>query len=311
MSRQPRSHGAAPTAASRQNEYFVPRDGIDREVISADVCRYLGNDALVRPGHYEDPQTGQVVQGYYITAYRNLTTAMIEDLKADSARWDNERRAQTSRNTAGGIFTSRSASGVPARSTSNSPIVQYRMSETHHSRQYHGPTEGPVQQDPYARESALNGPRYPGTGTPGYTGAAGGYQQQPGYAPPSGGGYGGYQQPPSQSPQPDPRYGNSYQPAPSSGMDRGFSNAQDNQSPYIHTGSNMTSRGYPPNDGYSGQRLPSSSGAPQQPIYASAPPSQTGYTTTSPYQQYPQHASGNQPYQSMHPAEAAAYGRGK
>jgi hypothetical protein len=35
------------------NEYFVPRDGIDREVISADICRYLGNDALVRPGHYE------------------------------------------------------------------------------------------------------------------------------------------------------------------------------------------------------------------------------------------------------------------
>jgi hypothetical protein len=31
----------------------VPRDGIDREVISADICRYLGNDALVRPGHYE------------------------------------------------------------------------------------------------------------------------------------------------------------------------------------------------------------------------------------------------------------------
>lgn len=37
----------------RQNEYFVPRDGIDREVITADICRYLGNDALVRPGTYE------------------------------------------------------------------------------------------------------------------------------------------------------------------------------------------------------------------------------------------------------------------
>lgn len=43
---------AAPGSA-RQNEYFVPRDGIDREVITADVCRYLGNDALVRPGTYE------------------------------------------------------------------------------------------------------------------------------------------------------------------------------------------------------------------------------------------------------------------
>lgn len=40
-------------AATRQNEYFVPRDGIDREVISADITLYLGDDALVRPGHYE------------------------------------------------------------------------------------------------------------------------------------------------------------------------------------------------------------------------------------------------------------------
>ena len=97
MSRQPRNQGpSVGSATTRQNEYFVPRDGIDREVISADICRYLGNDALVRPGHYEvrkpmrllppskiahifaqNPQTGQVVQGYYITAYRNLTTVSI------------------------------------------------------------------------------------------------------------------------------------------------------------------------------------------------------------------------------------------
>jgi hypothetical protein len=38
---------------NRQNEYFVQRDGIDREVITADICQYLGQDALVRPGHYE------------------------------------------------------------------------------------------------------------------------------------------------------------------------------------------------------------------------------------------------------------------
>jgi hypothetical protein len=38
---------------SRPNEYFVPKDGIDREVITADICCYLGNEALVRPGNYE------------------------------------------------------------------------------------------------------------------------------------------------------------------------------------------------------------------------------------------------------------------
>ncbi|BDD59600.1 hypothetical protein MAP00_004795 [Monascus purpureus] len=68
----------------RQNEYFINGDGISREVIQADICRYLGNDALVRPGTHN----GQT--GYFIRAYRNLTSEMIADLKADSARWEAE-----------------------------------------------------------------------------------------------------------------------------------------------------------------------------------------------------------------------------
>lgn len=51
--RESRSSRTQQAAAARTNEYFVPRDGIDREVITADICRYLGNDALVRPGTYE------------------------------------------------------------------------------------------------------------------------------------------------------------------------------------------------------------------------------------------------------------------
>jgi hypothetical protein len=82
---------------ARQNEYFVPKEGIDREVITSDITRYLGNDALVRPGNYANPQTRSVQQGYFITAYRNLTTAMIADIKADSERWDAERRQMSSR----------------------------------------------------------------------------------------------------------------------------------------------------------------------------------------------------------------------
>ncbi len=50
--RAPQPQVMAP-ASARQNDYFVPRDGIDREVITSDICRYLGNDALVRPGTYE------------------------------------------------------------------------------------------------------------------------------------------------------------------------------------------------------------------------------------------------------------------
>ncbi|ORY60631.1 uncharacterized protein BCR38DRAFT_43366 [Pseudomassariella vexata] len=168
-----------PPASNRQNEYFVPRDGIDREVITADICRYLGNDALVRPGVYE-AQTGQVVQGYFITAYRNLTTAMIEDLKADSARWDQERRQQTARNPVGGTIAASDANGLFIKK-SNSPIVQYRNSDTHQSRQYYGPTEGsgPAAYQGDSRDAMHDStPRYPGTGNAGYTGAAGSYSNQ-------------------------------------------------------------------------------------------------------------------------------------
>ena len=38
---------------SRLNEYFIDQDGISREVIQADICRYLGRDALVRPGTHQ------------------------------------------------------------------------------------------------------------------------------------------------------------------------------------------------------------------------------------------------------------------
>jgi hypothetical protein len=31
-------------------QWFVPGEGIERQVISADIQRYLGNDATVRPG---------------------------------------------------------------------------------------------------------------------------------------------------------------------------------------------------------------------------------------------------------------------
>ncbi|KAI1178876.1 hypothetical protein F4777DRAFT_586377 [Nemania sp. FL0916] len=187
MARRPPPTGSSVLPQqTRQNEYFVPRDGIDREVITADICRYLGNDALVRPGNYENPQNGQVIQGYFINAYRNLTSAMIQDLKADSARWDQERRQQSAnRNSAGG--GTMALNGVFITS-SNSPLGQYRDSGIHQSRQHLGPTEnyaGTAGNDPFD-----NGPRYPGSGTPGYTGAAGTYAQQ--YAAQQGGYQPGY-----------------------------------------------------------------------------------------------------------------------
>lgn len=103
---------------SRTNEYFVSGDGIDHEVIRADITRYLGYDALVRPGSYENPQTRQILTGYFIKAHKNLTSAMIADLKAASESWETERRA----------------SGY-------GPNVEDRKSTTHQSRQYYVPTK--------------------------------------------------------------------------------------------------------------------------------------------------------------------------
>jgi hypothetical protein len=38
---------------ARQSTFFINGDGIDREVITTDICRYLGNDAVVRPGIHQ------------------------------------------------------------------------------------------------------------------------------------------------------------------------------------------------------------------------------------------------------------------
>lgn len=85
--------------SSRKITFFVPGGGIDREVISTDICRYLGNDATVKPGAHtvcnkavvvytvtitnvlsmQDTETGGVTNGFYVTAYRALTT--VSDIR--------------------------------------------------------------------------------------------------------------------------------------------------------------------------------------------------------------------------------------
>ncbi|KAH8594058.1 hypothetical protein B0O99DRAFT_688084 [Bisporella sp. PMI_857] len=100
-------------------EFFIPGEGIDRQVITADICRYLGNDARVKPYTYTDPRTGVRTDGYTVTAYRNLTTAMITDLKADSARWAAER----------------------SQNRAQPQNVGYTQSSTHAWRQTSGPSD--------------------------------------------------------------------------------------------------------------------------------------------------------------------------
>jgi hypothetical protein len=59
-------------ASSRHQEYFLPGEDINREVIQFDICRYLGNDATVRSYQHPDGR-----QGYLIRAYRALTTVGV------------------------------------------------------------------------------------------------------------------------------------------------------------------------------------------------------------------------------------------
>lgn len=48
------SMGITQGPGSQYNEYFLPGDGIDREVIQYELCRYLGQDATCRPGSHPD-----------------------------------------------------------------------------------------------------------------------------------------------------------------------------------------------------------------------------------------------------------------
>lgn len=202
---------------------------------------------------------------------------MIEDLKADSARWDNERRAQTSRNTSGGSSAARERTAHAARHASNSPIVHYHQSETHQSRQHYGPSsEAPYQPDPYSHDSGYDAKRYPGSGAAGYTGTSGHVQppqaqqqQQQQQAPYSGTGtYGAYQhgQPAHAQNTRFANPGGSMMPPPSGSY----------QEPYVATGANRPYSAS--NDSYSAR---SSAAPPSQPSYATSSPQQSGYPASS------------------------------
>ncbi|KAJ5495369.1 hypothetical protein N7539_000485 [Penicillium diatomitis] len=165
----------------RQNEYFVPGDGINREVIQADICRYLGNDALVRPGNHSGRQ------GFFIRAYRNLTSEMIADLKADSARWE----AEASRDAEAGHPRGSYIHYVKPSPAPNSVSANYATSAIHEVRQQQGPSPttynaAPAQPylDPYSQSpySAGQSAPYP---APAYTSSHSPYGQgQAPYPPP-------------------------------------------------------------------------------------------------------------------------------
>lgn len=65
---------------------------------------------------------------------------MVEDLKADSARWEQEQRqASAGRGQLSNGISPRGSEGSGWKS--NAPVVGYTNSQVHQSRQYYGPTE--------------------------------------------------------------------------------------------------------------------------------------------------------------------------
>jgi hypothetical protein len=102
---------------------------------------------------------------------------MIADLKADSERWEAERRATQSRGQPSNGISFRDSDGIVGKS--NTPIVEYRASTTHQSRQYYGPTSETAQPATLGYQQPSSTP----TGQV-YDSAQGGYPQQSSYAQP-------------------------------------------------------------------------------------------------------------------------------
>lgn len=104
---------------------------------------------------------------------------MISDLKADSERWDAERRQ---RGQPSNGISSRDSNGQVRNS--NTPIVEYRSSTTHQSRQYYGPSsEGAA---PAATQGYASAGTYTSAGPSAQPGGYDSSYQMPQYAPQQG-----------------------------------------------------------------------------------------------------------------------------
>lgn len=104
---------------------------------------------------------------------------MIADLKADSDRWDAERRQTASRGQPLNGISSRDSNGMVRNS--NTPIVEYRSSTTHQSRQYYGPTTDAA---PPATQGYGAAPTYASAGSGAQPGGYDGGYQTAQYAQP-------------------------------------------------------------------------------------------------------------------------------
>ncbi|CAL8577201.1 hypothetical protein XPA_003045 [Xanthoria parietina] len=269
--REPVREREIPASTSRAslNEFFVDGDGIHREVMQRELCKFLGPDALSRPGNYN----GQ--KGYIVTAVRPFTTKMIESLQSLSQDYEREKREMNSR---GYKDISYSASRTRERQDAMDPYEQ--------DARY--PPQGRYSEMYPEQYPEMYGDKYPEKYPEKYPDS----RLPPGYVLPNGYPPGsGY--PPSQAPGYPPSTG---YPA-SAGYPAG--------SPYPPGANYTPTSGYPPSSGYVTSGYPTSSmpGGRNEPNYiytdqpGEYPPS--GYS----YQQPGTYAGGPQ----ANPRTAGAY----
>lgn len=220
---------------------------------------------------------------------------MIADLKADSARWEQERRAQAARNTTGGIRSARDGNNAFSRQ-SNSPPVSYHASNTRAMSQQGGPPP----QD-YDHRNNYDAPKYPGSGAPGYSAGPGFNPQGQGSYPYPNQGY-----PQNQGPyvgQMDPKFG-SQSPGPA---------GYNNQENYVHMAA-FAANGGPrydnqPYQGNPGTSRMVTSAAPPGPNYITSQPPQGNYPNSGyGYNSAPIPGPGFQNSGASHPQDML-YGR--
>ncbi|KAH0375364.1 hypothetical protein KCU84_g2667, partial [Aureobasidium melanogenum] len=276
--------------------WFVPKDGINRQVISADIQKYLGNDATVRPGKDKE------IEGYWIKAYRNLTTEMINDLRMASTKWEQEQRSgrrgayEVSHTYRQGTDSGTNGSGSYRASTNSPQLGEGYLPPNGHvphvTQRMPIPEMAPYDDPrrvygvpPHSAASVTSGfgdpsmyashpPRTPanGYGPPGDF-----YNGHPGYAhdapPPHV--RGPPQYPPSyptghRDPRDDPRYAPEYQ-DPMRYANYPPASVAPNGAPSPQTTSNYPTRGMPQYEAY-GRPYPASTPMPDQP-YARPSPS--------------------------------------
>ncbi|EXJ62781.1 hypothetical protein A1O7_03220 [Cladophialophora yegresii CBS 114405] len=112
-------------------DYWCPGEGIEREVLQHEICKFLGQDATCRPG-----QDSRGRPGFWVRAYRPFTTAMEQTLREESERWLREKERRRRHGEPRGMPPSDS-SKIWSKSGTGS-YEQLAQQETQTARRYPG-----------------------------------------------------------------------------------------------------------------------------------------------------------------------------